>query len=156
MHEARGHACCAAEPPGGACAASGNHLPAAFCEKLLERSDSQAVWLSAAALLTCQLPHVLQWWQVAEVACVACAAAEDALASTAPALPGASGSLMEEHRWLVVSWALLAIEGACNVAWGAPAGDRCRASLRRHLKRAEEVRSAAERSSARCMHAGHR
>lgn len=106
----------------------GSALPQQFCEKLLEASDGQAAWLSAAALLTFQLPHALQWWEVRDVAVGACAAAESALAATAAAGGGAGGTGgrggFEQQGWAAVAWALLAIEGACSVAWGTPYQDR--------------------------------
>lgn len=103
------------------------------------------MWLSVAAFLTCEVPHALQWWEVRDVALVAQRAAESALARcsggggglggtnssmhgrsvSSGGAGGASGGYEEQHAWLVVAWALLAIEGACNVATGIPFENRC-------------------------------
>lgn len=120
----------------------GCSLPTEFHQKLLECSETQVLWLSVAALLTWEVPHALQWWEVRDVALVAQCAAEAALVrysglggsssskhgrsvSSGGAAAGTSGGYEEQHAWLVVAWALLAIEGACNVATGVPFENRC-------------------------------
>jgi hypothetical protein len=120
----------------------GSSLPVTLHQKLLECSEKQVVWLSVAAYLTWEVPHSLQWWEVRDVALVAQRVAESALASCSGRADGASsgmhgmsvssggvaggarGGYEEQHAWLVVAWALLAIEGACNVATGVPLEDR--------------------------------
>ena len=129
----------------GTQAQAGCSLPREFHQKLLEGSEAQVVWLSVAAFLTWEVPHALQWWEVRDVAAAAHHIADSALGSsrcsgggtasssmygatrgvsTGGAAAGASGGHEGQHAWLVVAWALLALEGACSVATGVPFEDR--------------------------------
>ena len=129
---------------------TGCTLPRDFDQKLLECSETQVVWQSVAAFLTWEVPHALQWWEVRDVASVAHHAADSALVrcngsgrssgsmhgrsmSSGAGAVGGSGGYEEQHAWLVVAWALLAIEGACNVATGIPFEHRCDLAASPHV-----------------------
>lgn len=122
---------------------AGCSLPQEFHQKLLEVSETQVLWLSVAAFLAWEAPHALQWWEVRDIVLVALSAAESALArrnrtsmhgadgsmhgrnvSSGGCAAGGRGGYEEQHAWLVVAWALLAVEGACSVATGVPFEDR--------------------------------